>query len=108
MIMDEDALAKQVQLIEESPLVLTTDFTLFPLALKNLIDNAIKYAPDHSVEIRISQEGITLSNNGVQFTDQIEHYFKPFHGKGAGLGLGLYIVHSIMEMLKLKLIIPLC
>jgi len=103
MIMDEEALTKQVHIREESPLVIHTDFTLFPLALKNLIDNAIKYAPDHSVEIRISKEGITVSNKGVQFTDQIENYFKPFHGKGEGLGLGLYIVHSIMEMLKLKL-----
>lgn len=103
MIMDDDALAKQVQLIEESPLILTTDFTLFTLALKNLIDNAIKYAPDHSVEIHIRKEGITLSNKGVQFTNNIDNYFKPFHGKGEGLGLGLYIVHNIMEMLKLKL-----
>lgn len=103
MIMDEDTLVKQVHLIEESPLILTTDFTLFPLALKNLIDNAIKYAPDHSVEVRITKEGVIVSNKGLQFTDQIEKYFKPFHGKGHGLGLGLYIVHSIMEMLKLKL-----
>ncbi|MBT8348429.1 MAG: HAMP domain-containing histidine kinase [Sulfurovum sp.] len=103
MIMDEDALEKQVHVIEESPLILSTDFTLFPLALKNLTDNAIKYAPDHSVEIRISKEGITVSNRGAQFTDEIENYFKPFHGKGEGLGLGLYIVHSIMEMLKLNL-----
>ena len=103
MIMDEEALEKQVQIIEESPLVLSTDFTLFTLALKNLIDNAIKYAPDHSVEIYISKKGITLSNKGTQFTDNIESYFKPFHGKGEGLGLGLYIVHNIMEMLKLKL-----
>ncbi|MBT8348628.1 MAG: sensor histidine kinase, partial [Sulfurovum sp.] len=103
MIMDEDALEEQVEIIEESPLILSTDFTLFPLALKNLIDNAIKYAPDHHVEIHISKEGITVSNKGAQFTDQIENYFKPFHGKGEGLGLGLYIVHNIMEMLKLKL-----
>ncbi len=103
MIMDEAALTKQVQIREESPLVIHTDFTLFTLALKNLIDNAIKYAPDHSVEILISKEGIAIANNGVQFTDNIETYFKPFHGKGEGLGLGLYIVHNIMEMLKLKL-----
>ena len=63
--MDEETLAKQVQIIEESPLVLSTDFTLFPLALKNLIDNAIKYAPDHRVEIRISKEGISVSNKGA-------------------------------------------
>ena len=103
MIMDEEALQKQVKIIEESPLILTTDFTLFSLALKNLIDNAVKYADDHNVEICISQEGITISNKGMQFTSDIQSYFKPFHGKGKGLGLGLYIVHNIMEMLKLKL-----
>ena len=104
MIMDEEALEEQVKVIEESPLVVTTDFTLFPLALKNLIDNAVKYAPDHHVEIHISKEGIMISNRGEQFTRELESYFKPFHGKGEGLGLGLYIVHNIMEMLKLKLV----
>ena len=109
MIMDEDELSKQVTITEETPLLIHTDFTLFPLALKNLIDNAIKYAPDHKVEIRINKEGISICNNGRQFTDNIESYFKPFYrkdgreGKGEGLGLGLYIVHTIMEMLKWKL-----
>jgi two-component system OmpR family sensor kinase len=103
MIMDEEALEQQVHIIENCPLVLSTDFTLFTLALKNLIDNAIKYAPDHSVEVYINKEGITLSNRGPQFTQTIDSYFKPFHGKGEGLGLGLYIVQNIMEMLKFKM-----
>ncbi len=103
MIMDEETLSKQVKITEESSLVLNTDFTLFSLALKNLIDNALKYAPNHKVEIRISKEGIRVSNRGLQFTSDIQEYFKPFHNKGKGLGLGLYIVHNIMEMLKFKL-----
>ena len=103
MILGEDALEKQVHITEESPLVLSTDFTLFPLALKNLIDNAIKYAPDHKVEIVISKEGISITNKGKQFTQNIDSYFKPFHRKGKGLGLGLYIVHNSLEMLKLEL-----
>lgn len=101
MIMDEEALKQKVRVTEASPLVLTTDFTLFPLALKNLIDNAIKYAPDHTVEVVISKEGISILNSGLQFTEDIANYFTPFHGNGEGLGLGLYIVHNIMEMLNL-------
>jgi len=109
MIMDEEALSKQVHITEETSLLIHTDFTLFPLALKNLIDNAIKYAPDHKVEIVIHKKGISILNHGPQFTENIESYFKPFYrkngrdGKGESLGLGLYIVHNIMEMLKLKL-----
>ena len=103
MILEDEALENQVEIIEESPLVFNTDFTLFSLALKNLIDNAMKYAPDHSVVIRISKEGITVSNKGIQFTSSIDEYYNPFHGKGEGLGLGLYIVHNIVEMLKLQL-----
>lgn len=103
MIMDEETLSEKVEVVEKELCVLETDFTLFPLALKNLIDNAIKYASDHQVMITITGEGIVVSNSGAQFTENLEAYFKPFHGKGNGLGLGLYIVQSIMEMLHLKL-----
>ena len=103
MILDEVALEKNVTIVEKSPLVLTTDFTLFPLALKNLIDNAMKYSNDGKVEIVIDKVGIAVLSKGTQFTDDIEQYYSPFHGKGKGLGLGLYIVHNIFDMLKLKL-----
>jgi two-component system OmpR family sensor kinase len=103
MMLDDKTLETQVTVIEKSPLVLSTDFTLFPLALKNLIDNAMKYGKEHKVELVIDNNGISVLSSGVQFTDDIESYYKPFHAKGKGLGLGLYIVHNSLEMLKLKL-----
>ncbi len=103
MIMDEDQIEEQVIIIENEPLIVHTDFKLFALALKNLIDNAMKYAPDHKVTITITKESLILANKGLQFTETLDTYAKPFHGKGHGLGLGLYIVQNIMEILKLDL-----
>ena len=103
MILDDETLEEQVTVVEKSQLVLSTDFILFPLALKNLIDNAMKYGSDHKVEIIIDNKGISVLSSGVQFTDNIESYYQPFHTKGKGLGLGLYIVHNSLEMLKLML-----
>ena len=103
MILDEDTLEKSVTIVELSPLVLDTDFTLFPLALKNLIDNAVKYGDESKVELQIDEDGISIKSKGKQFTEDIESYYKPFHGKGKGMGLGLYIVHNSLEMLNLKL-----
>jgi two-component system OmpR family sensor kinase len=104
MMMSETSLEKCVFVTEESPLTLSTDFSLFPLALKNLIDNAIKYSSDGRVKISISQYGIVVKSKGEQFTQDIETYFKPFHGQGTGLGLGLYIVHSVSEMLEVDFV----
>lgn len=103
MILDDETLEKQVSVIENSSLVLSTDFSLFPLALKNLIDNAMKYGREHKVEIVIESDGISVMSAGVQFTQDIESYYQPFHAKGKGLGLGLYIVHNILILLKMEL-----
>lgn len=103
MIMDEDEIEEQVKIIQVEPFVLQTDFELFSLALKNLIDNALKYSPEHKITISIYNNRIELTNTGEQFTHNLDEYTQPFHGKGHGFGLGLYIVQNIMELLKLKL-----
>jgi len=103
MILDEEEMAQKITLIHKENYRLHTDFELLALALKNLIDNAIKYAPDHHVTIQIDAKGITIANIGAQFTDSLDPYLEPFHDQKHGLGLGLYIVQNIIKMLSLKL-----
>ena len=103
MIMSEEEIKNQVTIKQLEPFILKTDYELFSLALKNLIDNALKYSPNHKIEILIYSNKIVLSNNGEQFTQNLKEYTQPFNPKGQGLGLGLYIVQNIMELLKLEI-----
>ena len=103
MIMDEEEIAKQVAVIQIEPFILKTDFELLSLGIKNLIDNALKYSPNHKVTIKIYKDRIEIANSGKQFTDNLEAYIQPFNPKGHGLGLGLYIVQNIVELLKLSI-----
>ncbi len=103
MIMDEKEIAKQVEIVQVEPFILKSDFGLFSLALKNLIDNALKYSPEHKVRIKIYKNRIEILNDGAEFTKSLEEYIQPFNPKGQGLGLGLYIVQNIIELLKLNI-----
>jgi two-component system OmpR family sensor kinase len=84
--------------------ILTVDFELFALVLKNLIDNAIKYSSDKKVHIHIDQQHITISNTGYKLKGDINDYYKPFHHTQGGLGLGIYIVKHILDMHNMKLV----
>ena len=81
---------------------LRADFELLTLAIKNLIDNGIKYSSDRHVDILVSDPRIVISNKGEPLKEPIEHYFTPFHASRSGLGLGLYIVKNILDIHRLK------
>lgn len=101
MIMDENQIEKKVKIVEISQFTLTSDFELLSLALKNLIDNAIKYSSNHKVEIVMEKNSISIINEAEPLKNDFEKYKTPFNPDSHGFGLGLYIVYSITAMLKL-------
>jgi len=73
------------------------DFELFTLVIKNLLDNAIKYSTDKHITV-IIDKNLKIINKAPALGEPLENYFKPFHTSKKGLGLGLYIVKSILDI----------
>ena len=79
------------------------DFELFTLVIKNLLDNGIKYSTDKHITVVINDDRIKIINKGEELKEPLENYFKPFHASKKGLGLGLYIVKSILDIHQMEL-----
>ena len=78
--------------------IIKVDFELFTLVIKNLLDNAIKYSTDKHITVIIDTDKIEIINPGEGLTEPLENYFKPFHTSKSSLGLGIYIVKSILDI----------
>ncbi|NDD28002.1 MAG: HAMP domain-containing protein [Proteobacteria bacterium] len=85
------------------------DRTKIVRVLTNLLNNAVKFTPEGgAIEIRArdraSMAEIEVTDSGVGIAeDQIPHLFEKFtqfhteEGAASSIGLGLYIVHKILE-----------
>lgn len=107
MLMLDDKFDEKVTCQIKDDMLVLVDFQLFTLALKNLIDNAIKYADDKKAHIICNKNEILVKNLGKPLEKPIEHYMQAFirekNAKGSGMGLGLYIIDQICLMHKFKL-----
>jgi len=77
------------------------DFNLFAYALKNLIDNAVKYASKQPVSVTFEEGCLRIANFGEPFKEEYTYYLKAFQRDLSqhaleGMGLGLYIVNEIV------------
>ncbi len=81
----------------------SVDFELFTLVIKNLLDNGIKYSTDKHITVIIDDNSLKVINKGEALPEPLENYFKPFHASKKGLGLGLYIVKSILDIHHMEL-----
>nr|WP_314521974.1 ArsS family sensor histidine kinase [uncultured Campylobacter sp.] len=90
----------------ECDAVINVDFGLFALAIKNLIDNALKYSSDKKVRIICDENKVSVANRGAALVKSFEHYKQAFirnkDEKATGMGLGLYIIDKICELHKFR------
>ncbi|AXH11532.1 ArsS family sensor histidine kinase [Halarcobacter bivalviorum] len=96
LMIDEDRVIEQ-----HDNLKLEVNFKLFSIAIKNLLDNAIKYSKDKKVTVRTENDNIIFENSGEALAYDLEKYYEPFFANEQktdnSFGLGLYIVHNILK-----------
>ena len=98
--------SKECVSIEVENRALTSDIKLLALAIKNLLDNGIKYSKDKHVTLRSAGDGLEVISKGDELQHPLAYYIEPFYQeekRSSGFGLGLYIVHSILEKLGCRL-----
>jgi len=80
---------------------LKADVRLMSVALKNLLDNGIKFSNDKKVIIKADKNKIEIISQSQALKNPLEYYIEPFsqgEKKNHGYGLGLYIVKSILDI----------
>lgn len=95
-----------VQLQIHDNFSINADLYYLSIAVKNLIDNALKYTKKYPIIIKAENNTLSIINNADKLNKDISHYLKPFtqeNSKEEGFGLGLSIVNKILQKHKLVL-----
>ena len=94
----EDESKVEINIIEDFKI--NADLYYLSTALKNLIDNALKYADFYPITIEANKNEICISNKGKELSKELEYYLKPFTqelSQRDGFGLGLSIVKKVID-----------
>jgi two-component system OmpR family sensor kinase len=100
----EDESKVEINIIEDFKI--TADLYYLSTALKNLIDNALKYTASYPILIEANKNEISISNKGKELSKELEYYLKPFTqelSQRDGFGLGLSIVKKVIDKHNFKL-----
>ena len=90
-------------LIQGDDITLKVDETLISMAISNLIENALKYSEDEII-VNISNNSINIIDKGIGIEEkELEKINQKFYrisnnGWNNSLGLGLFIVQSVLSL----------
>ncbi|WP_373036691.1 ArsS family sensor histidine kinase [Sulfurimonas sp.] len=103
LMCDEEDVIKEFENIK-----INVDFILFSIAVKNILDNGIKYSQDNRVVIKTQDTKIIFENIGKKLIYPLEAYYEPFFKADSvksnqSFGLGFYIINNILNANGYKL-----
>jgi two-component system, OmpR family, sensor kinase len=96
----------KIEIIIEDNFKIKADLYYLSIVLKNLIDNALKYASSFPIEIIVKTNEISVLNQGKALSKELDYYLKPFTqelSQRDGFGLGLSIVKKILDRHNFRL-----
>ena len=101
---NEDEITLQLH----TSITIEADLFYLTIALKNLIDNALKYTTQKPIIIQVSDNTISVISYGAQLKKPLEYYTQSFTQEDSsrqtqGYGLGLSLVESILLKHHFKL-----
>jgi len=79
------------------------DIYMMSIALKNLIDNAIKFSKDKKATLKANKNFIKISSIAEPLKNELSFYTDAFYQeekRSDGFGLGLYIVKTVVNLHK--------
>ena len=91
----------KVEVMVDSCIKINANYRLYTTAIKNMIDNGIKYSPNSKVKIKMINNELSFESEGECLKYPLEYYIEPFTKENPSknsFGLGLYLVDSILKV----------
>jgi two-component system OmpR family sensor kinase len=85
----------------DATIKIKVDYRLYTTAIKNMIDNAMKYSDDSHITIVMKNNELSFESKGKCIAHPLEYYIEPFtkdNPSKNSFGLGLYLVDSILKV----------